>query len=597
MDYFTGLKRTHRCGELNIKNVGQEVVLAGWAQRRRDLGGVIFIDLRDRSGLVQIVFNQEDAQELFKKAEGIRTEFVLAVVGKVVKRSPETINAKIKTGEIEIAVSELRILSKSEVLPFQIEEGSSVNETVRLKHRYLDLRRFDMQNIVYIRHKALQYTRKFFTDNEFWEIETPIMTRSTPEGARDYLVPSRIHEGKFYALPQSPQLFKQILMVSGMDRYFQIARCFRDEDLRADRQPEFTQVDLEMSFIDIDDLLDVIERYLSGLFNEIVNANIKAPFLRLTYKEAMDMYGSDKPDTRFDMKLVDISSIFKNCGFKVFADVVNNGGSVRAINGKELADKLSRKDIDALVDYVKTYKAKGLAWIVVTEEELKSPITKFLSEEEVNLLIQTTDAKPGDVIFIVADKDKIVYDSLGQLRLELARKFNLIDKSKYNFLWVTEFPLFEYNEEEKRYEAQHHPFTMPFEEDLDLLESQPDKVRSKAFDIVLNGYELASGSMRIYNQELQERMFKALGLTMEEAWGKFGFLLEAFKYGVPPHGGIGLGFDRIVMLLVGTTNIKDVVAFPKIQNASCLMTDAPNVVEQKQLDELYIKLNLKNSQK
>lgn len=596
MELFTGLKRSQRCAEVSLDNVGQKVVLTGWVQRRRDLGGLIFIDLRDRSGIVQIVINQEISKENFRKAETIRSEYVLAVVGEVVKRSSDTVNLKIPTGQIEVIAHELRILSKSEVPPFPIEENSSVNEAIRLKYRYMDLRRPSMQDMMLLRHKALQYTRQFFTNEEFWEIETPMLTKSTPEGARDYLVPSRIHEGKFYALPQSPQLFKQLLMVSGMDRYFQVARCFRDEDLRADRQPEFTQVDLEMSFVDMDDILDVVERYLAGLFNNILDLDIKAPFPRMTYKDAMAMYGSDKPDTRFDLKLIDLTDLFKNCEFKVFADAVNNGGSVRAINVKGLADKLSRRDIDGLVEFVKTYKAKGLAWIVVTEEELKSPIIKFLSENDVKALLDKSNAQPGDVILIVADKNKVVFDALGQLRLELGRRFDLIDKSKYNFLWVTEFPLFEYNEEEKRFEAQHHPFTMPMEEDFDLIESDPGNVRSKAFDIVLNGYELASGSMRIYNSELQERMFKALGFTMESAWERFGFLLDAFKHGTPPHGGMGLGFDRIMMLLAGTQNIKDVIAFPKIQNASCLLTDAPGLVDAKQLKELHIEIDLENTE-
>ena len=592
MELFTGLKRTSRCAEIGAQNVGQEVTLTGWVQRRRDLGGLIFIDLRDRSGIVQIVFNQETLPELFKKAETLRSEYVMAIVGEVVKRAPETINTKIKTGEIEVITRELRILSKSEVPPFPIEEGIDSNELVRLKHRYLDLRRPDLQQIMYTRHKALQLTRKFFTEEGFWEIETPQLTKSTPEGARDYLVPSRIHEGKFYALPQSPQLFKQILMVSGMDRYFQVARCFRDEDLRADRQPEFTQVDFEMSFIHEEDIIDVVEKYLSTLFNELVDAKVTTPFPRVTYSEAMDMYGSDKPETRFEMKLINVSDVFKASEFKVFADVVRNGGSIRAINGKGLTQKLSRRDIDGLTDFVKTYKAKGLAWIIVDENELRSPVTKFFSESETKDLLEKVDAKPGDVILIVADKDKVVFDSLGALRLELGKRFNLIDKSKFNFLWVMQFPLFEYNEEEKRFTSQHHPFTMPFEEDIEFLESDPSRVRSHAFDITLNGYELASGGLRIYNSELQERMFKALGFDEETTRERFGFLLDAFKFGTPPHGGMGLGFDRIMMLLLGTMNIKDVVAFPKLQNASDLMCNAPDVVEAKQLNEVHVMIDM-----
>lgn len=592
MELFTGLKRTARCAEIGTQNIGQEVTLAGWVQKRRDLGGLIFIELRDRSGLIQIVFNEEKLPEIFHKAEALRSEFVIAVVGEVVKRSTETVNPKMETGEIEVVANELRILSKSEVPPFPIEEGVETNELTRLKYRYLDLRRPDLQSIMYLRHQALQLTRQFFTKEGFWEIETPQLTKSTPEGARDYLVPSRLHEGKFYALPQSPQLFKQILMVSGMDRYFQVARCFRDEDLRADRQPEFTQVDLEMAFIHQDDIIDVVERYLADLFNKMANANVTTPFPRTTYKEAMEMYGSDKPETRFEMKLVNVSDIFENSEFKVFADTIKNGGSVRAINGKGLAEKLSRRDIDGLVDFVKTYKAKGLAWIVVEESELKSPVTKFFSEDETKALIQKVDAKPGDVILMVADKDKVVFDSLGALRLELGRRFDLIDKSKYNFIWVMEFPMFEYNEEERRYEAQHHPFTMPFEDDIEFLESDPGRVRSHSFDITLNGYELASGGLRIYNSELQERMFKALGFDEETARERFGFLMDAFKFGTPPHGGMGIGFDRVVMLLAGTSNIKDVVAFPKLQNASDLMTNAPDVVEAKQLHEVHVMIDM-----
>lgn len=591
MELFTGLKRSHRCAEIGVQNVGQEITLSGWVQRRRDLGGLIFIELRDRSGLIQIVFNQETLPEIFHKAEALRSEFVIAVVGDVVKRASETVNPKMPTGEVEVMAKELRILSKSDVPPFPIEEDVDTNELTRLKYRYLDLRRPDLQRIMYLRHQALQVTRQFFTQEGFWEIETPQLTKSTPEGARDYLVPSRIHEGKFYALPQSPQIFKQILMVSGMDRYFQVARCFRDEDLRADRQPEFTQVDLEMSFIHEEDIIDVVERYLSTLFNTMVDAKVTTPFPRITYKESMEMYGSDKPETRFEMKLINVSEVFKSCEFKVFSDVIKNGGSVRAINGKGLAEKLSRRDIDGLVDFVKTYKAKGLAWIVVEQDELKSPVTKFFSESETKTLLEKVDAKPGDVIFIVSDKDKVVFDSLGALRLELGKNFDLIDKSKYNFLWVMEFPMFEYNDDEKRYEAQHHPFTMPFEEDIEFLESDPGRVRSHAFDITLNGYELASGGLRIYNSELQARMFNALGFDEEKARERFGFLLDAFKFGTPPHGGMGLGFDRIVMLLVGTSNIKDVVAFPKLQNASDLMSNAPDVVEAKQLKEVHVMID------
>lgn len=596
MEFLAGLKRTHRCEEIGADHIGQEVILNGWVQKRRDLGGVIFVDLRDRSGIVQLVFNHETLKESFEKAESIRSEYVIAVVGKVVKRAVESINKNIKTGEIEVIPSELRILSKSEVLPFPIEDNSNVNESLRLKHRYLDLRTKDLKEKMYIRHKILQITRNYFTENEFWEIETPILTKSTPEGARDYLVPSRIFDGKFFALPQSPQIFKQLLMVGGMDRYFQIARCFRDEDLRADRQPEFTQVDVEMSFVEINDIIETSEKYLTKLFKEILGFEIKTPFPRLSYKDAMETYGSDKPDTRFELKLIDLSDNFKNTEFKVFQDALKNGGSVRAINGKGLGDKLSRKEIDSLCEFVKIYKAKGLAWAVVKDDEIKSPVTKFMSEDELKGMLSAVSAESGDIILIVADSDDYtVCNSLGQLRLEIARNFEMIDNSKFNFLWVTEFPQFEYDDEAKRYVAMHHPFTMPMDEDIHLLESDPGKVRAKAYDVVLNGYELGGGSIRIYNSDLQERMFNAIGFTNEEAWERFGFLLEAFKYGTPPHGGIAFGLDRISMLLTGTQNIKDVIAFPKIQNSSCIMTNAPDVVEAKQLKELNIALDYKNT--
>jgi aspartyl-tRNA synthetase len=587
-----GLKRTHRCTEISAQNVGQTITVMGWAQKRRDLGGVIFVDLRDRSGIVQIVFNTSVCEEIFKKAESIRNEYVLAVVGEVRQRTAETVNSKLQTGDIEIVVKELRILSKSETPPIYIEEGSDVNEAVRLKYRYLDLRRPDMQKNLIIRHRAAKIARDYFSEKGFLEIETPMLTKSTPEGARDYLVPSRIHEGKFYALPQSPQLFKQLLMLSGMDRYMQIVKCFRDEDLRADRQPEFTQIDLEMAFVDVDDVIEVNEGFIKKVFEELADIKVETPFLRIPYQEAMDRYGSDKPDIRFGFELVNISDIIKDCGFKVFADAVAKGGSVRAINAKGCGEKFSRRDIDSLGEFAKIYKAKGLAWIQVEANELKSAITKFLTEDDINKILERMDAKPGDLLLFVADKDEIVYDALGQLRLELARRLDLQDKSQFKFLWVTEFPLLEYDEEQKRFTAKHHPFTAPMEEDIPLLDTDPGKVRAQAYDIVLNGMEMGGGSIRIHRTELQSKMFECLGFTQEEAWDRFGFLLEAFKYGTPPHGGLAYGLDRLIMLLTGKDNIRDVIAFPKVQNASCLMTQAPDVVEPKQLKELHIKVDI-----
>ena len=587
-----GLKRTHRCAEISNENIGQNVTVMGWTHKRRDLGGVIFVDLRDRSGMIQVVFNTSVSEEIFKKAESIRSEYVLAVVGEVVKRAPETINPKIKTGEIEIIASELRILSKSETPPIYIEEDSDVNEAVRLKYRYLDLRRPDMQKNIMLRHKAAKIARDYFAEKGFIEVETPMLTKSTPEGARDYLVPSRVHDGKFYALPQSPQLFKQLLMLSGTDRYFQIVRCFRDEDLRADRQPEFTQIDLEMAFIDVDDIIEVNEGFIKKVFEETIGLKVETPILRLPYKEAMDRFGSDKPDIRFGLELVNVSDIVGNCGFKVFADAVTKGGSVRCINAKGCGEKFSRREIDSLVEYVKTYKAKGLAWIQVEQDELKSAITKFLSEDVIKSILDTMGAEPGDLLLFVADKNEIVYDALGQLRLELARRLDLLKKNEYKFLWVTEFPLLEYDEEDKRYVAKHHPFTCPMDEDIPLLETDPGKVRAKAYDIVLNGVEIGGGSIRIHSTELQSKMFECLGFTEDEAWERFGFLLEAFKYGTPPHGGLAYGFDRLVMLLAGKDSIRDVIAFPKVQNASCPMTQAPSEVEHKQLKELHIKVDI-----
>jgi len=586
-----GLKRTHRCAELDISNVGQKVTVMGWTHKRRDLGGVIFVDLRDRSGIVQLVFNSEISSEIFEKAERIRNEYVLAVTGEVVKRSEDTVNPKLATGEIEIIVKELRILSSAETSPIYIEEDTDVNETIRLKYRYLDLRRPDMQRNLILRHKVAKIARDYYDQHGFLEIETPMLTKSTPEGARDYLVPSRVHPGKFYALPQSPQLFKQLLMVSGFDRYMQIVKCFRDEDLRADRQPEFTQIDLEMSFVNVEDVLEINEGFIVKAFDEALGIKLETPFLRMTYQEAMDRFGSDKPDIRFGLELVNISDLVENCGFKVFSDAVKNGGSVRAINAKGCGRTFSRREIDSLVEFVKIYRAKGMAWIVVEENELKSAITKFFTDEEIKAILERVEAEPGDLICFVADINEIVYDALGQLRLEIARRTNIIDESQFKFLWVTEFPLLEYDEEEKRYVAKHHPFTSPMDEDIEYLDTDPGRVRAKAYDIVLNGTEIGGGSIRIHDQALQSKMFKLLGFTEEQAWERFGFLLEAFKYGTPPHGGLAFGLDRLIMLMAKRNSIRDVIAFPKVQNASDLMTSAPDVVEDKQLKELHIKIS------
>ena len=586
-----GLKRTHKCAELSIANIGQQVTVMGWAHKRRDLGGVIFVDLRDRSGIVQLVFNNEISGEIFNKAEKIRNEYVLAVTGEVVRRSDETVNPKLLTGEIEIIAKELRILSNAETSPIYIEEDTDVNENVRLKYRYLDLRRPDMQRNLILRHKVAKIARDYYDQNGFLEIETPMLTKSTPEGARDYLVPSRVHPGKFFALPQSPQLFKQLLMVSGLDRYMQIVKCFRDEDLRADRQPEFTQIDLEMSFVNVEDVLEINEGFIAKAFEEALGIKLETPFLRMTYQEAMDRFGSDKPDIRFGLELINISDLVENCGFKVFADAVKNGGSVRAINAKGGGRTFSRREIDSLVEYVKIYKAKGMAWIVVEENELKSAITKFLTDEEVKAILERVGAEPGDLICFVADKNEVVYDALGQLRLEIARRTNLIDEEQFKFLWVTEFPLLEYDDEEKRYVAKHHPFTSPMDEDLEYLDTDPGRVRAKAYGIVLNGTEIGGGSIRIHDQTLQQKMFKLLGFTEEQAWERFGFLLEAFKYGTPPHGGLAFGLDRLIMLMAKRSSIRDVIAFPKVQNASDPMTNAPDVVDDKQIKELHIKLS------
>ncbi|NLV35779.1 MAG: aspartate--tRNA ligase [Clostridiaceae bacterium] len=585
-----GLRRTHRCTELTSADVGKKVTVMGWAHKRRNLGSLLFVDLRDRTGLLQIVFNSDTDEQIFEKAEAIRNEFVLAVVGEVVRRAPEAINPNMKTGEIEIAASELRILSASETPPIQIEEDSGVNEAMRLKYRYLDLRRPDMQEGLLLRHRVAKIARDYFDAEGFIEIETPMLIKSSPEGARDYLVPSRVHPGKFFALPQSPQLFKQLLMVSGFDRYIQITKCFRDEDLRADRQPEFTQIDLEMSFVEVDDVLAVNEGFIKKAFKEALGIEVPTPILRMTYQEAMDRFGSDKPDIRFGMELVNVSDMVANCGFKVFTDAIGNGGSVRAINAKGCG-AFSRKEIDGLVEFVKTYRAKGMAWIAVGEGEIRSSITKFFSEEEMKSLLDRTDAKPGDLICFVADSNQVVYDALGALRVEIARRLDILDKNEFKFLWVTEFPLLEYDEEEKRWVAKHHPFTSPMDEDLEYLESDPGRVRAKAYDIVLNGTELGGGSIRIHMQELQSKMFRLLGFSQEEAYAKFGYLLDAFRFGVPPHGGMAYGLDRMIMLMAGKSSIRDVIAFPKVQNASDLMTNAPDLVDEKQLAELHIDIS------
>ncbi len=583
-----GLKRSCRCAELGSEQIGQEVTVMGWVQKQRNKGGIIFVDLRDRSGILQIIFEQGDIDEAgFEKAEKLRSEFVVAVTGEVVKRSG-AVNEKLKTGDIEVRAKQLRVLSESETPPFPIEEDSKTKEELRLKHRYLDLRRPDLQRNLIMRSQIATLIRQFLAEEGFLEIETPMLTKSTPEGARDYLVPSRVHPGSFYALPQSPQLFKQLLMCSGYDRYFQIARCFRDEDLRADRQPEFTQVDMELSFVDEEDVMDVNERLLQKLFKEILDVDVPLPIPRMTWQEAMDRFGSDKPDIRFGMELKDVSDIVKNCGFGVFTGAIGQGGSVRGINAKGQG-AMPRKKIDALVNYAKEFGAKGLAYLSIQEDgTYKSSFAKFMTEEELTALTEAMEGQKGDLLLFAADQNKVVWDVLGNLRLELARNLGLLDKSDYRFLWVTEFPEFEYSEEQGRYIAMHHPFTMPMEEDIPLLRSHPEKVRARAYDIVLNGTELGGGSIRIHQNDVQETMFEALGFTKEKAEEQFGFLLDAFRYGVPPHAGLAYGLDRLVMLMAKQDSIRDVIAFPKVKDASCLMTDAPNCVEQKQLDELCL---------
>ena len=585
-----GLKRTHRCGELSAANIGEKVTVMGWVQKQRNKGGIIFVDLRDRAGILQIIFEETDCgAEHFAKAEKLRSEFVAAVTGRVEKRAG-AVNENLATGEIEVRAESLRILSEAETPPFPIEENSRTKEELRLKYRYLDLRRPDLQRNLMLRSQMTAAVHTFLKEEGFLEVETPILNKSTPEGARDYLVPSRIHQGCFYALPQSPQIFKQLLMCSGYDRYFQIAKCFRDEDLRADRQPEFTQIDLEMSFVDMEDVLDVTERMVAKVCKETVGLEVSLPLKRMTWDEAMNRFGSDKPDTRFGMELTDVSETVKGCGFGVFTGALEAGGSVRGINVKGQAE-MPRKKIDALVEFAKGYGVKGLAYLAVLPDgSYKSSFAKFMTEEELKALVTVMGGEPGDLLLFAADKLKLVWSVLGALRVELAKQLGLVDDNQYNFLWVTEFPQFEWSDEEERYMAMHHPFTMPMEEDLEILETDPGKVRAKAYDIVVNGMELGGGSVRIFQSDIQERMFEALGFTKEKAHEQFGFLLDAFQYGVPPHAGLAIGLERFVMLLAQTDNIRDVIAFPKIKDASCLMSDAPGKVEEKQLEELHLQV-------
>ena len=596
MDNLKGLKRTHYCGDLRIANVGEEVVLNGWVQKKRNLGGLVFVDLRDIKGITQILFDTNVSEEAFNKAEKLGSEYVVAVKGIVRERQSK--NPNMPTGDIEIEATELRVLSKSETPPIYIKDNDNVSEDLRLKYRFLDLRKPSMQNNLVLRSKVANIVRNYLSGNNFVEIETPFLIKPSPEGARDYLVPSRVNPGKFYALPQSPQLFKQLLMVSGMDRYFQIVKCFRDEDLRADRQPEFTQIDCEMSFVDEEDVMGMTEKMLQEIFKEVLDVDIQLPITRITYKEAMDRFGSDKPDTRFGLEFVNISDIVKECGFGVFANAASDEkGSVRGINVKGGAEAFSKKGMKKLEEHAKLYKAKGLAWIKITEAGIESPIAKFFSEEEMNAILAKMEAEAGDLLLFIADKNSVVYDALGQLRLEVGRKLDLMDKNKYNLLWVTEFPLFEKDEETGRMIAMHHPFTSPLDEDVEGLTAE-DKtnLRAKAYDIVLNGYELGGGSVRISNADIQKKMFDAIGISDEEANDKFGYLLEAFKYGVPPHAGLAIGFDRLMMLLTGADNIREVIAFPKNQNAICPMTNAPGVADTEQLEELSIKLDVHDEQ-
>ena len=585
-----GLHRSHRCAEVTKEMTGSEVTLMGWVQKSRNKGGIVFVDLRDRSGLIQLIFENGSIDESgFEKAGKLRSEFVIAVVGTVEARSG-AVNPNMLTGEIEIRVRELRILSEAETPPFPIEENSKTKDEVRLKYRYLDLRRPDLQRNLMLRSQVATLTRQFFAQEGFLEIETPMLTKSTPEGARDYLVPSRVHQGSFYALPQSPQIFKQLLMCSGYDRYIQIARCFRDEDLRADRQPEFTQIDMELSFVDVDDVLDVNERFLAFLFKEVLGVEVSLPIQRITWQEAMDRFGSDKPDMRFGMELQDVSEVVKDCEFAAFKGALENGGSVRGINAKGQG-KMPRKKIDKLVEFAKGYGAKGLAYLAVNEDgTYKSSFAKFMTEEEMGGLVKAMKGEPGDLLLFAADKNKLVYDVLGALRLELGRQMELMDMNEFRFVWGTEFPLLEWSEEEERYTAMHHPFTMLMDEDLPLLDTEPGKVRAKAYDIVLNGNEIGGGSVRIFQNDVQERMFEVLGFTKEAAYEQFGFLLNAFKYGVPPHAGLAYGLDRLVMLMAGADSIREVIAFPKVKDASCLMSEAPSAVSEAQLEELALKI-------
>ncbi|WFA09842.1 aspartate--tRNA ligase [Tissierella sp. Yu-01] len=582
------LRRTTMCGLLRPENIGEEVVLMGWVQKERNLGSIIFVDLRDTTGISQVVFDNTISEDIFLKAEKVRSEYVLAVRGRV--RTRQSVNKDIPTGEVEVLAEELKILDESETPPIYIKDDDNVSESMRLKYRYLDLRKSKMQSNLKLRAKTAKVVRDFFYENDFVEVETPMLTKPTPEGARDYLVPSRVNPGQFYALPQSPQLMKQLLMVSGMDRYYQIVKCFRDEDLRANRQPEFTQIDVEMSFVDVDDVINMNEKLLYKLFKEIRGVEIELPIRRMTYKEAMEKYGVDKPDLRFGFEFKDISDLVKDCDFKVFTNALENGGAVKGINVKGYGDKFTRKDISSLEEYSKTYGAKGLAWIKITDEGVTSPIAKFFSDEKFKDVLERFEANMGDLILIVADKLSVVCDSLGNLRNEVARRLDLLSNDDFKLVWITEFPLFEYDEEENRYVAKHHPFTHPMDEDIHLLETSPEVVRAKAYDIVINGDEMGGGSIRINNSELQARMFKALGFSEEEAKEKFGFLMDAFRYGTPPHGGIAYGLDRLIMLFTESTNIRDVIAFPKTQSATCLMTDAPTIVSNKQLEEVHIKV-------
>ncbi len=585
-----GLKRTHRCGELSAGNVGETVTIMGWVQKNRNKGGLVFTDVRDRSGIIQVVCEEGTTEPaLIEKAASLRSEYVVAIVGKVARRSG-AVNDKIATGEIEVIPSELRILSEAMTPPFPIEENSKTKEEIRLKYRYLDLRRPDLQRNLKMKSQVMTLTRQYFAEEGFLEVETPMLGKTTPEGARDYLVPSRVHPGSFYGLPQSPQLYKQLLMCSGVDRYIQIARCFRDEDLRADRQPEFTQIDMELSFVDVDDVIDVNERYLKKLFREVLDVEVQLPIQRMTWQEAMDRFGSDKPDLRFGMELTDVSEVVKDCGFGVFTAALENGGSVRGINAKGQGG-MPRKKIDKLTAFVKDYGAKGLAYVAIQEDgTVKSSFAKFMTEEQMQALIAAMNGEAGDLLLFAADKNKVVWDSLGALRIELAKQLELLDKNEYRFVWITEFPLLEWSEEQNRFVAMHHPFTMPMEEDLQYIESDPGRVRAKAYDIVLNGNEIGGGSVRIFQDDIQEKMFHALGFTDEQAYSQFGFLLDAFKYGVPPHAGLAYGLDRLVMLMAKQDSIRDVIAFPKIKDASCLMTEAPTPADTKQLEELGLEV-------